>query len=134
MVATDQPNVVPASLDSSSLKGSTVTVDTSALKTTDETEGSVPTSTAKSEAEPQAPADDDVTPNGGTDLSDGNMAGPGTTDGEPASEDNDGSAPVTANDTTAEGDSGGDTATTTDTGTDEGSGDGDDGESSGNEG
>jgi hypothetical protein len=132
VAAMDEPNVAPASLNSSSLKGSTVTVDTSALKTADGTEGTEPASTAESEAEPQASADDDVTPNGGTDLSDGNMAEPGTTNDESASEDNDGSASITEN-TTAEGASGGETATTTDTDTGSAEGSGGGGESSGNE-
>jgi hypothetical protein len=129
----DNPNVVPVSLDSSNLDGPTdtvtVTVDTSALENTDETEDSGPARTGESEDEsgdePQGLAGDDVTPNGGTDLSDGNQAEPG-----PTGVDNDDSTTVTEDDATLKGSSGDETATTTDAGTGSDEGSGDDGESS----
>jgi hypothetical protein len=98
----DAPNVVPGSLDSLTLKdstnGSTVTVDASTLKNTDEIKDSGPPLTEESEPEAadksHEPAAADATPNGGTDLSDGNKADPGTTGEKSTGGDHD--APIAA--------------------------------------
>jgi hypothetical protein len=104
----DDPNVVPDSLDSLTLKdstnSSTVTVDTSALKNTDEIKASKPTVTEESEPEAadksHEPAAVDATPNGGTDLSHGNKADPGTTGEKSTGGDHDAPTAAAKDDTT----------------------------------
>ena len=105
----DQPNVVPASVDSLSLKGPTngvsITVDTSALQNDPGSEASAQTVTEQSVPDAgdksQEPASEDVTPNGGTDLSDGNKAEPGTAGENSAGAENDGSTTEAEEDTAA---------------------------------
>ena len=74
----------------------------------------------------QGSAGDDVTANGATDLTDSNMAEPGTTHDESADETNDDSNPATVDDDSVEAASGDQGATTTDAsiGSDEGFGGG----------
>lgn len=112
---------IATSLDSSQQEDAanavTVTVDASTPTSTQE--DAAPLASAEAEEEPP---EDDLTPNGATDLTDGNKAEPGSAHDESAEEGND--APTIEDDTTATEDTAGDqTETTTDasTGSDEGS-------------
>jgi hypothetical protein len=134
-VATDMPAVNDTKIVTSSMNSPTqpaaadaVTVTVTPTASAGSGEGSMTDN--RSGEETQDPAVDDVTSNGATDLTDGNMAKPGNADDESADEDNGGDK---ANDdvTAVEGAADDQTAPTNDssTGSDEGSGD--DGESSG---
>jgi hypothetical protein len=141
-IATDMPavndtNIVMSSMNSFTPQGAadavTVTVAPTPLQDVEEpntppvTTGSDDGSTHEdqSDEERQDSVGDDVTSNGATDLSDGNMAQPGNTADEPADEDN-GGANAAEDATAVEGVSGDQTATTNDssTGSDDESGDG----------
>ena len=133
MPTADDANVLASNVNSSTQQEAvdavTVAVDQSASQDSPDT--NTPPVTTKSENEPQELAGEDVTANGATDLSDGNMAESGIANDESANEQGDGSTTVAEEDTTVEGASGDQTATTSNesAGSDEGSGD--DGESSG---
>jgi len=134
-------NVLTSSVSSYMQEGAvdtiTVTVDPVASQNSEDTPpvdaGSDDQSAGEDQAgdESQDSAGDNETPNGATDLSDGNMVQPGTTNDESAGEDNVGPTNATTEEGTVEGALGDQTTTTTDssTGSDEGSGD--DGDSSG---
>jgi len=128
--APDNPNVVAASADSSNPESSpdtaTVTVDTSVTADIDTAEDTTSKGTDESEDESEDASQDstadDVTPNGGAGLSDGNQVESDTATGQ---EDDD--SPTGAEETpTSRTPSDDDTATAardTDTGSNEGSGD-----------
>lgn len=146
-VATDMPavndtNIVTSSMNSFTQQGAadavTVTVAPTPLQDTEDPNtppvntGSDDESMADNQADEewQDSAGDDVTSNGATDLSDGNMAQPGNTDDESADVDN-GGANAAEDVTTVEDASGDETATTNDSSTESDDEPGDDGESSG---
>lgn len=130
-VALAEANVVPASVTSSSAEGPTdvvtVTVDASESETSEEAEVVEPADPEVPEGESDEESHaitDDLTPNGGTDLSDGNPAQPAATDDESAHVGDGGSTTVSEQDAVAEdaiGDAGDTTAV--DAGASEGSGD-----------
>lgn len=116
----DDPNVVPPSVNSSDLQAHvetvTLTVDSPAPDDADSTEA----------GESKTSPGDGETPNGATDLSDGNKAEPGDTGAEQTGEDDNGTQ--VGNETTETGtETDGITAGATDTGTEEASADSDDG-------
>jgi hypothetical protein len=119
----DAPNVVPASVNPSSHDGAaeavTVAVDTPTPGDTVKSEE--PKDEPQSESQPSSK--DHVTPNGGTDLSDGNQAKPDTAGGGSTHRDDGGSATVTEEEPDSTCPSGESAGTATgDTGSDEGSG------------
>jgi hypothetical protein len=125
--AVDDANMLTANVSSSTqqrgVETVTVTVDTSASPNPDHT-GTPPADKASNDE-----SGEDVTSNGATDLSDGNMAEPGTATDDPAGEDEDGPALATEQETTDEGASADPTTTTTDSSTGSNEGSGDDGNS-----
>jgi hypothetical protein len=133
----DDPNVVPASVNSVSSEGSgetvTVSVDTPAAAEAGGAEDETPIGSAPpedDESSDESQAGDDTTPNGGTDLSDGNQAEPGGGEEESTNADNDGSNPATETEVDAQGAAGGETADApSDTATGSGESAGDDGAS-----
>jgi hypothetical protein len=115
----DDPNVVPHSVNSSDFQAHaetiTLTVDSHARDDADSTEAD----------ESKTSAGDGETPNGATDLSDGNKAEPGDTGAEQTGEDDDGSQ--VGNETTGTGtETDVSSAGATDTGVAEASADSDD--------
>ncbi|HET6732909.1 hypothetical protein [Mycobacterium sp.] len=147
-VAGDTPavtdvNVFTSSVDTSTrhiaVDAVTVTVDPSLSGIAQDT--STPAMEAGSEVEsadtdesdnkPQDSTADVESPDGATDLSDGNMAEPGTTHDRSAGDDNDGSTSAAANNSATESAPGDQTATTNDSSTGSTEGSGDDGDSSG---
>jgi hypothetical protein len=110
----------------------TVPVDTSEPEDTKHNEDGTPMGSGEQEddeSEGEAQEGENETPNGGTDLTDGNQAEPGTAVGGDADQDGDGSTTVTEDDNSLEGAPGDDTGDATDTDTDSGEGSGADGES-----
>jgi hypothetical protein len=147
-VATDMPavndtNFVMSTMNSFTQQGAadTVTVTVVPTPSQDTEDPNTPlvntepdaesTAEDQSDEESQDSAGDDVMSNGATDLSDGNMAQPGTTNDESADEDNDGATNATDDVTAVAGTSGDQTATTNDSSTGSDDGSGDNGESSG---
>lgn len=121
MPAANDTSFIATSLDSSQQEDAanavTVTVDASTPTNTEE--DTAPLASAEAEEEPP---EDDLTPNGATDLTDGNKAEPGSADDESAEEGDD--APAIEDDTTTTEDTAGEqteTATDASTGSDEGS-------------
>jgi hypothetical protein len=147
-VATDMPavndtNFVMSTMNSFTQQGGadTVTVTVVPTPSQDTEDPNTPlvntepdaesTAENQSDEESQDSAGDDVMSNGATDLSDGNMAQPGTTNDESADEDNDGATNATDDVTAVAGTSGDQTATTNDSSTGSDDASGDNGESSG---
>ena len=102
----DDPDVVPASVNSEGAGETvTVTVDTLTAETGGAEDGT-PVGSAQPEDDESADepqTGDDTTPDGGTDLPDGNQAEPGVGEEESTDEGDGGSNPVTETDADVEG-------------------------------
>jgi hypothetical protein len=108
--APNDTNVVASSLNSSPQQSVADTVTVTIESSDDDDDGD----SSEAPATNDDSADEDVTANGATDLSDGNMAEPAAADAESGNQTNDDSSATTPDDQTATNDS--------DTGADEGSG------------